>query len=72
MKVKLRLREIAEEKGLTLSYVQRKSELTMGMVRRYWHNQTSSVKLDALGSLASLLDVNPKDLIGEDDSEEIA
>ena len=34
---KLRLNEVAEQKGLNISQLQRKSGLTMGMIRRYWY-----------------------------------
>ena len=42
----------------------------MGLVRRYWYNQTTSVKLDALGFLATLLHVKPSELISGSDNEE--
>jgi transcriptional regulator with XRE-family HTH domain len=70
MKVKLCLKEIAQAKRLTISDIQRKSGLTMGLVRRYWYNETTSVKLEALGLLATLLHVKPNELISEGDSEE--
>ena len=70
MKVRLRLREIAKEKGLTISDIQRRSGLTMGLVRRYWYNETTSVRLEAIGVLATLLNVKPSELISESDNEE--
>lgn len=63
MIVKLCLREIAEKKNITLSDIQRNTNLTMGLVRRYWYNKTSSIKLEALGILAAYLKVNPSELI---------
>ncbi len=57
------LKEIAETKGLNLSQVQRQSGLTMGLVRRYWYNETEEVKLSALSKLCALLDCTPGDLI---------
>lgn len=63
MIVKLCLREIAEKKNITLSDIQRNTNLTMGLVRRYWYNKTSSIKLEALGILAAYLKVNPNELI---------
>ena len=65
MIVKLRLREIAESKNITISDLQRNTGLTMGLVRRYWYNETSSIKLEALGALATYLKVKPNDLITE-------
>ena len=65
MVVKLRLREIAESKNITISALQRNTGLTMGLIRRYWYNETSSIKLEALGVLATYLRVKPDDLITE-------
>jgi transcriptional regulator with XRE-family HTH domain len=64
-RVRLRLRELAERKGLKLSHVQRQSGLDLGLVRRYWHNQTGRVSLNELGILAKLLKVKPGDLLTE-------
>jgi transcriptional regulator with XRE-family HTH domain len=63
--VKLRLRELAERQGMNLSQIQRRSGLEMGMVRRYWHNQTGRVSLNELGILAKLLKVKPGELLTE-------
>ena len=66
VEVRLKLKEIAEEKGYNLSQLQRKSGLTMGMVRRYWYNKTCQVTLEALGILAHLLGVTPGELITDE------
>ena len=62
----LRLKELAEakDKNLTISQVQRSTGLTIGLVRRYWYNQTSSVTLEALEKLAAFLGVQENELIG--------
>jgi transcriptional regulator with XRE-family HTH domain len=67
--VHLRLKELAQVRGLNLSQVQRQSGLTMGMVRRYWHNQTGQVTLEALGVLADLLEVKPGELLSNGNDE---
>ncbi len=64
--VRLKLRELAERKGFNMSRLQRRSGLTMGMIRRYWLNETGEVKLDALGMLAQLLEVKPGDLLTDE------
>lgn len=61
--VAIRLKEIAEQKGKSMSQVQRQSGLTMGMVRRYWRNESQSIELSALDKLCYLLSVTPGDLI---------
>ena len=60
---KLRLQEIAQSQGLTISQIQRRTGLTMTMVRRYWYNQTRTVSLDAIDTLSALLKVHPGDLL---------
>ena len=60
----IRLEELAKARGLNLSQVQRRTGLTMGAVRRYWHNTSGMVSLDALDKLAALLKVQPGELIG--------
>ncbi len=71
---RLRLREIAETKGLNMSQLQRRSGLTMGVVRRYWYNTANGlaegdplvmVSLEHIDKLADVLNVSPGDLIEE-------
>lgn len=61
--IRIALKDLAEAKGLNLSQVQRQSGLTMGLVRRYWYNETEEVKLSALAKLCALLNCTPGDLI---------
>ncbi len=63
MAIKIRLQELAQAQGLNLSQVQRRSGLTMTLVRRYWRNETSSVSLEALDVLSNLLHIAPGDLL---------
>ena len=73
---RLRLKELAEERGLNISQLQRQSGLDLGMVRRYWYNEGTKgplheVNLIALGKLAQVLGVDPGALIApmqEEDS----
>ena len=70
--VRLRLKELAEARGLNISQLQRQSGLDMGMVRRYWYNQGRSkeplteVNLVALAKLANVLGVRPHELLDEE------
>ena len=64
--VRLRLRELAEAQNLNISQVQRRTGLTMGMVRRYWYNQTTQVDLRAISELACLLKVTPGELFTDE------
>lgn len=63
MAVKLRLQELALARNLNISQVQRRTGLTITMVRRYWYNETSEVSLRALETLSELLQVTPGYLI---------
>jgi DNA-binding Xre family transcriptional regulator len=68
---RLRVREMAEARGMNMSQLQRQARLTMNMVRRYWYNTADGkeqgaplkeVSLPALDSLAAVFDVSPGDL----------
>jgi transcriptional regulator with XRE-family HTH domain len=73
---KVRLQELADQRGLTMSQVQRRTGLTMPSVRRYWYNTTNGTKggpkltlvsLEALDKFAALFDVEPGELIARDE-----
>lgn len=61
--ITIRLAAIAESQGKNMSQVQRESGLTMGMVRRYWNNQSSDVRLSAIETLCRLLNVDVCDML---------
>jgi transcriptional regulator with XRE-family HTH domain len=72
--IRLRVKELAEARGLNISQLQRQSGLDLGMVRRYWYNEgtrgpLSEVNLIALGKLAEVLGVHPGELIDPDGEE---
>ncbi len=70
--VRLRVKELAEARGLNMNQVSRRTGLTLGMVRRYWYNETVEVRLDAIHAIAQLLDVQPGELfvpVSEDDTQ---
>ncbi len=65
----LLIKQIAESRGINMSQLQRRTGLTMGQIRRYWHNegkegQLDGVSLEALERIAKELQVLPSDLIG--------
>lgn len=71
MSVRLRVKELAEERGFNMSQLQRQTGLTMGMVRRYWYNegkegQLDGVSLSALNKIAHVLGVRPGELIASE------
>ena len=77
--IKVRVREVAEQKGLNLSQLQRKCDTPMGSVRRYWYAAVGgkekgkplrSVDLDVLERLAKALEVNYCELLVDEPPEE--
>jgi transcriptional regulator with XRE-family HTH domain len=64
---KLRVKEVAEAKGLNQSQLQIKSGVTLSLLARYWKNRTDSVNLEAIEKIARALGVKPGDLIISDE-----
>lgn len=61
--VRLRIKEIAQSKGMKQYDLSQKSGVTLQVIGRYWNNHTQSVNLDMLGMIADTLDVQINDLI---------
>lgn len=67
--ITIRLAAIAESQGKNMSQVQRESGLTMGMIRRYWNNETMDVRLPAIETLCRLLGVDVCDILSMEDTD---
>ena len=65
----LRLRELAEVRGVTLAQLQRQSRLSRRQLRRYWHNQVKRPTPAVLDELATILDVDPTELLFRPEEE---
>jgi len=65
LRIRLRIKELAEEKKMSQSRLQREAGVTMPQLRRYWSNNTESVTLDALARIARALGVGPLALMEE-------
>ena len=63
--LRLRVKELADERGLNRNQLQLKSGVTLPLLNRYWNNETGSVTLDALERIARALGVKATDLIEE-------
>ena len=61
--ITITLDAVATARGLKMAQLQRQSGLDMGLVRRYWRNETTSIDLRALDKLCALLECQPGDLI---------
>jgi DNA-binding Xre family transcriptional regulator len=61
--IRLRVREIAETKGLNMAQLARKADVDVRTVRRIYREPTSEISTVVLDKLATALDVKPSDLI---------
>ncbi len=73
---KLRVNEVAKERGMNLSQLQRKADIAVRTARRYWFNTQSGnvtgeplkeISLEVLSAIAKALEVRVVDLISEED-----
>lgn len=73
---KLRVQEIATERGMNMSQLQKKAAVTMPSVRRYWYNTRdgkvageplTEVDLKVLAAIAAALGVKSRDLFTDED-----
>jgi transcriptional regulator with XRE-family HTH domain len=72
MTLRLRIREIAESKGLNLSQLARRADVGVTTVRRMWFSTADGkehgeplqyISLDALERIAAVLEVDPCSLL---------
>jgi transcriptional regulator with XRE-family HTH domain len=63
---KLRIKEVAEEKGIKQSHLQIMAAVTPPLLNRYWNNKTGTVSLSDLEKIAKALGVKSRDLIIDD------
>lgn len=68
--LKLRVKEIAESQGFNRSRLQIKSGVTLPLLNRYWDNETTEVKLAALGKIAKALGVKSGELLEDVDEND--
>ena len=70
MKVRLRIKEVAAEKGVSMTKLSQRSEVAYNTVRKLFRDPYAEVTLSTLRRLADVLGVSTKDLI-EDVPDEI-
>jgi DNA-binding Xre family transcriptional regulator len=63
MKVRLRIKEIAAEKGVSMTKLSQRSEVAYNTVRKLFRDPYAEVTLSTLRRLADVLGVSTKDLI---------
>lgn len=64
--VKLKIKEIAEEKGFNMASLTRKADLGFSTIKRMWRNPYKSVSTEILEKIARALGVSIHDLIEEE------
>ncbi|WP_112426806.1 helix-turn-helix domain-containing protein [Thermogemmatispora tikiterensis] len=70
MKVRLRVKEVAKAKGLSMTRLHTKSEVAYNTIRRIFHDPYVEVTTTTLARLAEALNVRVEDLIETVDEEE--
>jgi DNA-binding Xre family transcriptional regulator len=63
--IRLRLKEIAQEKGISQGKLSRLSDVDDNTIKRIYRNPTANVNTDTLNKLARALGVSVHDLIEE-------
>ncbi len=63
---RVRIREIAESKGLDVAKLSRRSDLAYGTVWQLWNDPDRDVSIKTLGKIADALGVRVTDLIEEE------
>lgn len=64
--ITIALKEVAEAKGYKMYRLQKETGLDAGLIRRYWHNKTTSIDLRYLDRLCVFLGVGPGDILRYD------
>jgi DNA-binding Xre family transcriptional regulator len=60
---RLRIREIAEQRGMSMGELSRKSNVTLAVIRRIWRNDQHNVEFSTLQKIAAALGCDVRDLI---------
>ncbi len=63
MKAKIRVKEVAQQKGVSLTKLSQRSEVAYNTVRRLWRDPYTDVTLSTLQRLADVLGVDVRELM---------
>jgi len=61
--LRIRLKEILQEKGISITRVAKLTKLSKDTVWRYVHNKVRRIDLETLRKIAEVLNMSPDDLI---------
>ena len=62
-RVRVRLKEVAEKRGMSMTKLSHRSEVAYGTIRRLFRDPFSEVNISTLARLAEVLDVPTCDLL---------
>jgi transcriptional regulator with XRE-family HTH domain len=68
-KVRVRLKEVAEEQGMSMTKLSHRSEVAYGTIRRLFRDPYAEVTISTLARLAEVLQVPTCDLL--EDTEQV-
>jgi DNA-binding Xre family transcriptional regulator len=63
MKTRLRVRDVAEAKGISMTKLHHLSEVAYGTIRKIFHDPYTEITLTTLNRLAAALQVETKELL---------
>lgn len=63
MRTRLRVKEVAQAKGLSMTKLHQRSEVAYGTIRKIFHNPYTQINLITLKRLAETLQVAAEELI---------
>lgn len=66
--IRFRVREIAEQKGMTAQALSDKSTLAYSTIMDLWHDRAKRIDKRTLGRLCQALEADPGDIIVVDDT----
>ena len=62
-KIRVRLREILEQKGMTRNYLAKVSNTRFEVINKWYHDDVEKMDLDILARICYVLECSPSDLI---------
>jgi DNA-binding Xre family transcriptional regulator len=69
--IRLRVKEIAGQKGVSMHKLSQKSQVSYNIIRRLFNNPFQVINTDTLGRIATALEVAPGELIEDVPQEEV-
>jgi len=62
MRVRLRIKEVAQEKGYSMNSLSRATDISFNTIKRLWKQPYSGVTIETLAKIARVLQVDISDL----------